>query len=364
MPDPIRTNPVTVPVADSGPDAATVTTAQAQLLALGFSPGPIDGDFGPKTSAAAKAFQAAQRLPKTGQLDLGTLAALTKACEAPARPDKATATTAQTELIRLGFNPGPIDGAFGPKTSAAVKAFQAAQKLPQTGRLDRATVALLARAAAQAPEKPSTPARPGPVDSFKRSVNLTFDDGPHPVNTPRVLDILERHGVKATFFVTGQGAAAHPELIRKIVAGGHALGNHTYTHADLSKLTPEQAKAEFDKTQAAIDKALGYHYELKLVRPPYGAGSKVARAAAPNQTIVLWNVDSNDWRYRNDDAKIMANVFEGSESVHARGGTILFHDIHPQTVRILDDVIARLQREGFNIERTDTALERKRSPIS
>jgi len=286
-----------------------------------------------------------------------------------AKPDKATTTTVQAQLTKLGFAPGTIDGLWGPKTSGAVKAFQASKKLPQTGQLDPGTLSALATAAAAVPNKPTTtttttPVKPGGVDSFKRNVNLTFDDGPHPVNTPRVLDILKQHDVKAVFFVTGQGVEAHPELIRKIVAEGHALGNHTFTHADLSKLTPDQAKAEFARTQAAIDKALGYHYELTMVRPPYGAGSSVARAAAPGKDIVLWNVDSNDWRYRNDDAKIMANVFEGAESVHARGGTILFHDIHPQTVRILDDVISKLQKEGFNIERTDAALARKHAPIS
>ncbi|MGC4119668.1 MAG: polysaccharide deacetylase family protein [Myxococcales bacterium] len=291
----------------------------------------------------------------------GTTPATTPA----AKPDKATTTTAQTQLTKLGYNPGVIDGLWGPKTSGAVKAFQAANKLPQTGQLDTGTLSALAKAAAQIPDKPTvTPTKPNQVDTFKRNVNLTFDDGPHPVNTPRVLDILKRHDVKATFFVTGQGVEAHPELIRQIVAEGHTLGNHTFTHANLSKLTPAQAKAEFDRTQAAIDKALGNHYELKMVRPPYGAGSSVARSAAPKQDIVLWNVDSNDWRYKNDDAKIMANVFAGSESVYARGGTILFHDIHPQTVRILDDVISRLEKEGFKIERTEVMLERKHAPIS
>ncbi|MBI5542842.1 MAG: polysaccharide deacetylase family protein [Deltaproteobacteria bacterium] len=214
-------------------------------------------------------------------------------------------------------------------------------------------------------QQPTTPpVRPNSVDGFDRVVSLTFDDGPHPVNTPRVLEILKQHDVKATFFVTGQAALKYPDLIKRIVAEGHAIGNHTFTHADLSKLSPDQAKAEFDKTQAAIDKALGQHYEISMVRPPYGAGGKTTRAAmGPNQHMVLWNVDSNDWRYRNDDAKIMANIFEGSESVHARGGVILFHDIHPQTVRILDDVLSKLQKGGFDIQRTDATIGRKNPVI-
>jgi len=237
--------------------------------------------------------------------------------------------------------------------------------LPTGAKPATPAVATTTTPVAPQPQKPvTTPAvTPNKTDKFEKVVSLTFDDGPHPVNTPRVLDILKKHDVKGTFFVTGQGVEKQPELIRRIVAEGHALGNHTYTHANLSKLTPAQAKVEFDKTQAAIDKALGYHYELTMVRPPYGAGPSVAKAAAPNQAIVLWNVDSNDWRYKNDDAKIMENIFAGSNSVHARGGTILMHDIQPQTVRVLDDVISRLQREGFDIQRTDATLAKKKPVI-
>lgn len=214
------------------------------------------------------------------------------------------------------------------------------------------------------PEAPKPSAPASSVDRFEKVVSLTFDDGPQPVNTPRVLDILKAHGVKGTFFVTGANAEKYPELIKRIVAEGHALGNHTYTHANLSKCTAAQAKAEFDRCQAAIDKALGAHYDLKLVRPPYGAtGPQVKAALAPGQQIVLWNVDSNDWRYAKDDQKIFQNIFEGAYGVHARGGTILFHDIHPQTVRVLDEVISRLQRSGFDIQRTDAALGAKRPAI-
>ncbi|MNL79626.1 Peptidoglycan-N-acetylglucosamine deacetylase [compost metagenome] len=75
--------------------------------------------------------------------------------------------------------------------------------------------------------------------------------------------------------------------------------------------------------------------------------------------MILWNVDSNDWRYPKDDAKILDNIFKGSSSVYVRGGVILFHDIHPQSVRVLDDVIERLQKEGFKFEKTDSFIEKK-----
>lgn len=184
-----------------------------------------------------------------------------------------------------------------------------------------------------------------------KSVTLTFDDGPHPVNTPKVLDTLKQFDAQATFFVTGEHAAQNPKLLQRIVAEGHTLGYHTYDHANLSKLTPAQISQDMKKTQAAIDQALGYHYELKLVRPPYGAGADRVKQAAPDKQVVLWNVDSNDWRFRKDDAQILKQVFEGANSVHARGASILLmHDIHPQTTRVLGETLQRLRDGGYDIQ--------------
>ena len=198
-------------------------------------------------------------------------------------------------------------------------------------------------------------------DRFEKQVALTFDDGPHPVNTPKVLDILKEYGVKGTFFVTGNNAERYPELIRRIVKEGHTLGNHTFAHPDLAKMSEAEVLNELSRTQRAVDKALGKHYELEQVRPPYGSMDAEVKSAISkgDDTAILWNVDSNDWRYKNDDAKILENVFAGSSSVYVRGGVILFHDIHPQTVRVLDDVIARLQKEKFTITTTEAFLDQK-----
>lgn len=221
------------------------------------------------------------------------------------------------------------------------------------------------------PQKPAQPTPQKPPsdvlqglffnDKFTKRVALTFDDGPHPVNTPKVLDILEDYGAKATFFVTGQNAERYPELIRRIVREGHTLGNHTWDHPDLAKLSPAEILNELSRTQRAVDKALGRHYELDQMRPPYGSMDKEVKDVLREQSdaAILWNVDSNDWRYKNDDKAILDNVFAGSSSVYVRGGVILFHDIHPQTVRVLDDVLERLKKEGFKVEKTDTFLSEK-----
>ncbi|MFL5318927.1 MAG: polysaccharide deacetylase family protein, partial [Myxococcaceae bacterium] len=198
-------------------------------------------------------------------------------------------------------------------------------------------------------------------DKFDHKLSLTFDDGPDARYTPRVLDILKKHDVKATFFVCGDQVAKNPELVRRIVAEGHTLGNHSWDHADLTKIDQKQIEQEFAQTQAAVDKALGYHYELTQVRPPYGAtNDKVKGAIKKNDDVaVLWNVDSNDWKYPNNDQAILDNVFKGSSSVYARGGVILFHDVHPQSGRVLDQVIDRLQHEGYKFVKTDKLLEQK-----
>ena len=102
------------------------------------------------------------------------------------------------------------------------------------------------------------------------NVALTFDDGPDPGTTPRILATLRRHDVKATFFVVGSQVERHPGLLRRIVEEGHTIGNHSYDHADMSYLTPAQIRLELQRTQKTVDKALGYHYQMKIMRPPYG----------------------------------------------------------------------------------------------
>lgn len=267
-------------------------------------------------------------------------------------------------LSAADYKTGP--GIFGRKTDAALKRFQAESGLTADGIYGPASRAALAKALGTKPQ-PKPPQATGEAqglywsDGFKNRAALTFDDGPHPQNTPKILDILARHNAKATFFVTGANAQRYPALIKRIVAEGHTLGAHSWNHDDQAKLTQAQVEADMKRTEAAIVKALGRPYDVQQFRPPYGAMDAEVKNAARklNHQIVLWTVDSNDWRYRNDDAAILQNVFSGSSSVHARGGTLLFHDIHPQTVRVLDDVLVRLQKSGFKIQKTDQFLYEK-----
>ena len=190
---------------------------------------------------------------------------------------------------------------------------------------------------------------------------LTFDDGPNPKVTPKILDTLKAHNVKgAVFFVTGHNAELYPELVQRIVAEGHVLGDHTGNHPDLTKLSSAKIMDQLNRTDAAVDKALGYDYPLKLVRPPYGAlNSSVLDTIHTKYggVSVTWNVDSEDWLIQSNLYKgkastpLATRVLNGVKNIdkQGRGGVILMHDIHPNTGKDLDKVLNTLEGKGFKI---------------
>jgi peptidoglycan/xylan/chitin deacetylase (PgdA/CDA1 family) len=212
-----------------------------------------------------------------------------------------------------------------------------------------------------------TPAPPAHVrglfwpERFPGKAALTFDDGPHPVNTPKVLDILKKEGVKATFFVVGTNVRKYPELVRRIVAEGHALGSHSENHPDYAKVDRAEVERQLAQVQAAVNEALGHPYTLWQVRPPYGSMDSVVKEVIQSHghMAVLWTVDSRDWRFRRDDSRIVQSVFSPTDGIKARGGVLLFHDIHSQTVRVIDDVVVRLKRERLNVVTTEQLLRQK-----
>jgi peptidoglycan/xylan/chitin deacetylase (PgdA/CDA1 family) len=173
-------------------------------------------------------------------------------------------------------------------------------------------------------------------------IALTFDDGPHPTRTPRVLAILAAAGVKATFFEIGRNAAAHPDVARQVVAAGHEVGSHTFSHADLPKVTEPHAETEIETGEAAVTLALGVAPgHLPFFRFPYGARTpeELAFVERRGNSTFFWNMDSEDWRTR-DPHKLFLNVL--AQIDRAGHGIILFHDIHEQTVIVLPHVLAEL----------------------
>jgi peptidoglycan/xylan/chitin deacetylase (PgdA/CDA1 family) len=174
-------------------------------------------------------------------------------------------------------------------------------------------------------------------------IALTFDDGPHPTRTPRVLQILADAGIKATFFQIGRNAAAYPDVARRVLAAGHTVGSHTFSHPNMSRITEPHAETEVESGDASVSLALGMRPgELPFFRFPYGAKTPVEQGFVQRRgnTTVFWNMDSEDWKVR-DPHRLFLNVL--SELDRARGGIILFHDIHEQTVIVLPHVLAELR---------------------
>lgn len=208
------------------------------------------------------------------------------------------------------------------------------------------------------PTRPgSEPAGPGPIDpgptgpatpeivpaGHGKVLHLTFDDGPSPRWTPAVLDILTANGAHATFFMVGKEAAAHPDLVRAVRARGHTVGNHSFDHADLARLTDDAVTRQVSRTRAAIGPST-------CTRPPYGAISpRVSSAlAALGQRVQLWDIDTRDWA-RPGSAAIVDSVLAKARN----GAVVLMHDggsDRAQTVEALRVLLPRLTAAGWRFE--------------
>jgi peptidoglycan/xylan/chitin deacetylase (PgdA/CDA1 family) len=174
-------------------------------------------------------------------------------------------------------------------------------------------------------------------------IAMTFDDGPSPETTPRLLDILKQRNIKATFFMIGQNAERNPAIVKRILAEGHEIGNHSWTHPQLSKLPDDRVTEEINKTQNAIKDASGY--APVLMRPPYGAITARQKEWIEKQfglSVIIWSVDPFDWK------RPGASVIEQRILAGARPGAIvLSHDIHKQTVDAMPATLDALAAKGF-----------------
>ncbi|MFJ8065936.1 polysaccharide deacetylase family protein [Psychrobacillus sp. NPDC096426] len=178
------------------------------------------------------------------------------------------------------------------------------------------------------------------VNPSTKLVALTFDDGPNPESTTLILDTLKKYNAKATFFMLGSRVSFYPEIVKEMKEAGHELGNHTWNHLDLTKASSEKIALEINNTSDAIEQATGS--KPTVFRPPYGAVNSKVRDQT-SLPVVLWDVDTLDWKYRNANhllAHVKNHVKEGS--------IILMHDIHMSTAEGLDEVLAYLQGEGYS----------------
>lgn len=174
-------------------------------------------------------------------------------------------------------------------------------------------------------------------------VAMTFDDGPHPKLTPRLLDMLKARGLRATFYLIGNRVVTWPDIVRRIHAEGHEIGNHSWSHPDLSRRSDASVIDEIDRTTDAIFKVTGR--PPVTFRPPYGAFTKRQRLMlyeARNLPTILWSVDPQDWR-RPGAAKIAERILKGSRP----GAIILSHDIQSGTVQAMPQTLDGLADRGL-----------------
>lgn len=182
----------------------------------------------------------------------------------------------------------------------------------------------------------------------KPSIAITFDDGPSGRYTGRLLDGLKERNVKASFFLIGENAEENPVLVERIYKEGHLIGNHTYSHVQMTHLSEEAAVREIEKTDQVISAITGEH--VAYMRPPFGAWQReleVRMEVLP----VLWSVDPLDWTTENVDEIVSKVVTEVEE-----GDIILLHDCYASSIEAALRIVDILQKEGYEFVTVDRLL--------
>ncbi|WP_254450172.1 polysaccharide deacetylase family protein [Cohnella herbarum] len=216
-------------------------------------------------------------------------------------------------------------------------------------------------AEAQPPTDHVLPPTPSPTDKenneHRKLIALTFDDGPDSKYTTQILDILAENDVKATFFVVGTQVGKYPEVAKRIVEEGHSIGNHSWSHSDLTKLSEKARNKEIDRTQQAIIEATGN--TPHLLRAPYGAISKTVLNSIHGYDMkhVYWTVDTRDWAGTPVD-EMHRNVMTNA----GKGGIVLMHSFGGRkhaiehTVKLLPSIIKDLKAKGYELVTVDELI--------
>lgn len=182
---------------------------------------------------------------------------------------------------------------------------------------------------------------PDDVDANAPMVALTFDDGPNPTNTERILNVLNANYSHATFFVVGTNAEIYQDTLKAISASGSEIGNHTYNHKDLTSVSSEEVEEQIDKVNRAVKKATGEN--TTVIRPPYGAYNEEVLKQL-DEPIVLWDLDTEDWDSRNAKKvvdEVMSNIKDGD--------IVLMHDIYDSTAEAVEILVPKLKEQGYQI---------------
>ena len=189
------------------------------------------------------------------------------------------------------------------------------------------------------------------IDKEKPCIALTFDDGPKKGTTDKILDVLEKNNARATFFVVGEMVEQYPELVKRQFEIGCQIGNHTYSHPILTKLTLDEAKSQVSKTSNLVEKETGQ--PTKIGRPPYGSLNREIKVASGFEWF-NWSIDTYDWKTRDVDYiynRIMNNAKNGS--------VILMHDLYPTNVQAVQRAVPELVKKGYQLVTMEELIEVK-----
>lgn len=178
-----------------------------------------------------------------------------------------------------------------------------------------------------------------------KKIALTFDDGPHPSQTKRILDILDRYGVHATFFMVGVNIENYPDAAQEVISRGHEVGNHTYSHAKIGKMNEVDVDRELEQCEELLEDRFGY--DPHLFRPPQGALSDAIEGCSfeHDYRLILWSLDTRDWEVKNVD-RIVQNVLSNIKG----GDIVLMHDYigtHSRTAEALEILLPALIERGY-----------------
>lgn len=195
-----------------------------------------------------------------------------------------------------------------------------------------------------------------PVQTQKKVIALTFDDGPRAGSTDSILNTLNQFDVKATFFMLGQNAQHYPSLVNKVKENGHAIGSHSFNHPMLTKLTTDDLNKQVSQTDQAIYEAA--HIYPTLFRPPYGARNQTVDQAI-FKPLIEWNIDSEDWK-KPGVSTLLKTIQQNVRS----GSILLMHDIHQTTADALPTIINYLKNAGYEFVTIDQLYQHKLYPMT
>lgn len=199
---------------------------------------------------------------------------------------------------------------------------------------------------------PDSIVKPAPAPKVRsKAVALTFDDGPSTENTPKILATLKKYNAHATFFVVGTRVSSGAEILKQELAQGCEIANHTWDHADLSKLPMKKVNKECDRVADQVKKITGGNVDL--LRPPYGAISDKMRDKLKHP-MIYWSIDTLDWKTMNAKKTFRAVKKEVSD-----GDIILMHDIHAPTAEAVEKIVPWLVKNDYDILTVSELMKRK-----